>query len=153
MKKLSLLIPFLIIFLVPASALKAQAHSATSELKQLLHEFLEGASVNDAHMHDRFWAEDLIYTSSSGRRFGKKEIMEGLCNTAGNQAESALTSYSAENIQIRMYGNMAVVAFRLVGRTETAKGMQTSHFLNSGTFVKRNGLWKVVNWQATKAAE
>ena len=43
------------------------------ELTKLLHEFLAGASRDDAAMHDRFWAEDLIYTGSSGRRIGKDE--------------------------------------------------------------------------------
>ncbi len=48
---------------------------------------------------------------------------------------------------------MAVVAFRLVGEMETAEGVVTDHYLNSGTFVKRDGEWKVVNWQATKVPE
>ena len=47
---------------------QAQAAPAAAELTKLLNEFLAGASHNDAAMHDRFWAEDVIYTGSSGRR-------------------------------------------------------------------------------------
>ena len=46
------------------------------ELTQMLHEFLAGASVNDLDAHDRFWAQELIYTSSSGQRFGKVDIVD-----------------------------------------------------------------------------
>ncbi|HEY2799027.1 MAG TPA: hypothetical protein VGI85_00400, partial [Chthoniobacterales bacterium] len=38
-----------------------------AELTKLLKDFLAGASRNDVAMHDRFWADDLIYTGSSGR--------------------------------------------------------------------------------------
>ena len=50
---------------------QAQTAPAAAELTKLLNEFLAGASHNDAAMHDRFWADDLIYTGSGGRRRGK----------------------------------------------------------------------------------
>ena len=47
-------------------------------LTAMLHAFLAGASRNDPAVHDRFWSERLVYTSSTGARFGKAEIMESL---------------------------------------------------------------------------
>jgi hypothetical protein len=32
-------------------------------------------SRNDAAAHERFWAEELIYTGSSGKRIGKADIL------------------------------------------------------------------------------
>lgn len=144
-----------LIILVFSFQSQAQHNVSKTELKELLHEFMEGASENDPQMHDRFWAEDLIYTSSSGERFGKAEIMAGFNEEDNAEAdtESLSVSYSAEDIRIQVYEDMAVVAFRLVGRTETNEGIQTDHYLNSGTFVKRDGQWKVVNWQATRVPE
>jgi len=141
--------------LLISATLRAQSGSAPAvgELTQLLHDFMAGASVNDAEMHDRFWAEDLIYTSSSGERFGKAAIMEGLQNSESQQPEAPETVYTAEEIKIQQYGKVAVVAFKLVGKTKTADGTERQEYLNSGTFVKRNDLWKVVNWQATKVPE
>jgi hypothetical protein len=55
--------------------IRAQTTPAADELTTLLKEFLIGASRNDAAIHDRFWAEDLIYTGSAGRRRGKAEVM------------------------------------------------------------------------------
>ena len=126
-----------------------------AELTKLLHEFLAGASVNDAAMHDRFWAEDLIYTGSSGRRIGKADIMRSVREEsapkegekAKEEAETAV--YSAEDIRIQQYGTTAIVAFRLVGKTTKGDKTETANYLNSGTFLKRDGKWQVVNWQAT----
>ncbi len=145
-KQLSLLT---LLLFVLASALSAQHSQTKEELTQLLNRFLRGASENSIEMHDRFWAEDLIYTSSSGQRYGKEHIMDGLQNSGGNENEPA-TEWSAENIQIRIYGNVATLAFKLVGETNSAGGIERSEYLNSGTFVKRDGQWKAVNWQATK---
>ena len=57
-----------IVVLALALGLQAQTAPDSSEITRLLKNFLAGASRNDAAMHDRFWAEDLIYTGSSGRR-------------------------------------------------------------------------------------
>jgi ketosteroid isomerase-like protein len=118
------------------------------ELTAKLHEFMAGASVNDAAIHDAFWSDDLIYTSSTGRRFGKKEIMDGFSLSR----TPSTTTYTAEEIRIQVYGDVAVVAFRMRGVDVSASASTpvTSYYLNSGTFVKQNGEWRVVNWQATR---
>ena len=131
---------------------QSQSNPAEKELAQLLHRFLEGASENNAAMHDRFWAEDLTYTSSSGERYGKEAIMSSFENESAEEGESPSVRYSADNIQIKVFGDVAVVAFRLVA--EYPEGdTETGYFLNSGTFVKRDGQWKAVNWQATRVPE
>ena len=132
------------------------AHAAddAAELASLLNEFLAGASVNDAAVHERFWADDLVYTSSGGERFGKQAILDGL------RAESAETPgtnepavvYSAEDVSIRLYDDMAVVAFRLLGTVQGDPGGVT-HYLNTGTFQKRAGEWRAVAWQATRVPD
>ena len=47
------------------------------DLKKRLDEFLHGASRGDADVHESFWAEELVYTSSSGTRTDKGSIVEG----------------------------------------------------------------------------
>ena len=126
--------------------LQAETTPEAVELTKLLNDFLAGASRNDAAMHDRFWADDLIYTRSAGKRIGKAVIMRDLKPQPGEPA----TAYTAEDIRIQQYGTTAIVAFRLVGKTETKGGTQVANFLNTGTFLKRNGKWQAVAWQATK---
>ncbi|NND58089.1 MAG: nuclear transport factor 2 family protein [Xanthomonadales bacterium] len=122
--------------------------SDTEALTQMLNEFLAGASVNDAAAHDRFWAEDLVYTSSSGLRFGKVQIMEGLDDGGEPSEDQPSVVYTAENILIRQYADTAVVAFRLLGTPQQGDAKLKQYF-NTGTFVRRNGEWRVVAWQAT----
>jgi len=121
-------------------------------LTAMLHAFLAGASQNDPESHNRFWSERLVYTSSSGQRFGKADIMAGLGASAEEAEEDEVTAlYSAEDIQIQQFGDTAVVAFRLVASPMTADGEKTEYF-NTGTFLKEQGRWQVVAWQATKTA-
>ena len=142
----------LLAFLSIASSPAARADSDEEALTLMLNEFLAGASVDDAAAHDRFWAKDLVYTSSRGLRFGKADIMDGLSSDAGSANEEPAVVYSAEDIRIRQYGDMAVVAFRLLGTLQDGSGEIIEYF-NTGTFVKRNGEWRVVAWQATVIPE
>lgn len=141
----------------PASSTPAAQRTAptttapdAAELTKLLKDFLAGASRNDVAMHDRFWAEDLIYTGSVGRRIGKADIMREVRAEASATPTAETTTYNAEDIRIQQYGDTAIVAFRLVGTTTKGDKTEVANYLNSGTFLKRDGKWQAVNWQATK---
>ena len=142
-----------IVILMLATGLHAQTAPDAAELTTLLKSFLDGASRNDAAMHDRFWAEDLIYTTSAGRRKGKADIMRDLRSAPAPRSEEPATVYTAEDIRIQQYGTTAIVAFRLVGASKKEGKTELANYLNTGTFLKRNGKWQVVSWQATKMAE
>ena len=141
----------LIVMMTLASSLGADPAPDAPALTKLLNEFLAGASRNDPTVHERFWAPDLIYTGSSGRRIGKADIMKDVRTPAPTPAPTEpKTVFTAEDVRIQQYGNTAIVAFRLVGTTATSGKPEVSRYLNSGTFLKRNGKWQVVNWQATR---
>jgi ketosteroid isomerase-like protein len=141
-----------------ACNVRAQTAPDAAELTKLLQDFLAGASKNDIAMHDRFWADELVYTSALGRRKSKPDIMRELkAETAATpKPEEGTTVYTAEDIRIQQYGDTAVVAFRLVGTTDKAGTKTVANYFNTGTFLKRNGKWQVIAWQATalpKASE
>src|ERR1044071_5004872 len=138
-----------ILFLLTISV-SAQTAPDAAELTRLLNDFLAGASRNDPAVHESFWAEDLIYTRSAGRRVNKEEILRDVCHAPPPKPTDPKTVYTAEDIRIQQYGDMAIVAFRLVSTTETQGTKQVANLLNSGTFLKRNGKWQVVNWQSTR---
>jgi len=134
--------------LAAAFSIQAQAAPDAAELTRLLNEFLGG--VSSAAVHDRFWADDLIYTRSAGVRTNKEEILKGLRSAPAPKPGDPVTIYTAEDIRIQQYGDAAVVAFKLVGNTTKADGTKTvSSNLNTGTFIKRKGKWQVVAWQST----
>lgn len=140
--------------LAAAFSIHAQAAPDAAELTRMLNEFLAGAGRNDAAVHDRFWADELIYTRSAGARIDKVELMKGVRSAPAPKAGDPVTVYTAEDIKIQQYGNAAVVAFRLVSTTTKADGTKTTgKNLNTGTFIKRNGKWQVVAWQSTVVAK
>ena len=141
-----------------ACNVRAQTAPDVAELTKLLQDFLAGASKNDIAMHDRFWADELVYTSALGRRKSKADIMRELREetAATPKPEEGTAVYTAEDIRIQQYGDTAVVAFRLVGTTDKAGIKTVANYFNTGTFLKRNGKWQVIAWQATalpKASE
>ena len=121
------------------------AFADVDELTAMLHEFL--ANADKASAHDTFWADDLVYTSSAGLRFGKPEIMQGFEGVEESDEPPAVI-YSGEDVDVRLYDDMAIVAFTLVGTASNGSGKLS--YYNTGTFLKRDGTWKVVAWQATK---
>jgi ketosteroid isomerase-like protein len=137
--------------LLMASALPAQTAPDAAELTKLLQDFLAGASKNDIAMHDRFWADDLVYTSALGRRKGKADIMRELREESKTptKPEEGTAVYTAAEIRVQQYGDTAIVAFRLVATTDKAGTKTVANYFNTGTFLKRNGKWQVVAWQAT----
>lgn len=140
----------LLLTFVLTTAVQAQTAPDAPELTRLLNEFL--AATADPAMHERFWADDLIYTRSAGRRVSKAEVLKDVSSAPAPKPGDPKTVFTAEDVRIQQYGNTAVVAFQLVGTTNSEEGTQVARFLNSGTFVKRNGKWQVVNWQATRMA-
>ncbi|MGQ0429420.1 MAG: leukotriene A4 hydrolase C-terminal domain-containing protein [Gammaproteobacteria bacterium] len=130
----------------------AAAAPAAVALTELLNQFLAGVSRNEIAAHERFWADDLIYTRSAGMRIGKAEILEA-ARTGPHAADAVPTRYHAEDIRIQQYGDAAVVAFRLVGTMGSGDEAVVMNFLNTGTFVKREGEWRAVAWQSTRVPE
>lgn len=139
----------ILLLMMPA----VQEVPASAELTRLLNEFLAGASRNDPAVHDRFWADDLIYTSALGVRRGKAEVMQGVRSAPAPKPGDPRNNYTAEDIRIHQYGDTAIVAFRLVNKAEKDGKTEISKYLNTGTFLKRKGMWQVIAWQATKAPD
>lgn len=127
-----------------------QANPATvNELTGMLRQFLNDASTNNAAGFDAFFADDVIYTRSAGGTTTKAEIMQSVRNAKPNP--DTKVTYAGEDITVHDYGDCAVVAFRLVGRTQHSDSrVEEAYYRNTGTFMKRNGKWQVVAWQATK---
>jgi hypothetical protein len=119
---------------------------ARTEIGNLLHEFL--SKVDDPAMHERFWADDLVYVGASGAKRTKQEIVNSVREGAKQPSTGPKETYDADDIEVRQYGDVAVLNFRLIRHA----GDKTEYYRNSGTFVKNgSGQWQAVSWQATKA--
>ena len=126
--------------------------SAADQLTALLHEFLEGVSKNDKSVYGRFFADDLIYTRSAGVTITKADILKSLDEPPN--PDDPKSTYDADDITVHAYGNMAIMNFRLIQHMTDKDGKTETHYYrNTGMFLKRNGRWQVVAWQATRVPE
>ncbi|QOC22436.1 nuclear transport factor 2 family protein [Wenzhouxiangella sp. AB-CW3] len=130
-----------------ASAATAADADTRSQLGSLLDTFLAGAG-SDPAVHERFWAEDLVYTSSDGTRFGKSDILGSLSENEPDADDAP--RYSARDVDIRVFDEVATLTFTLVA--DMGNGEET-RFYNSGVFRKHEGQWRAFLWQATRAAD
>jgi ketosteroid isomerase-like protein len=80
-------------------------------------------------------------------RTNKAEILADV--RKGADPAEPPTAYSAEDVSVQQYGDTAIVAFRLVGKVG-GDSPETQNFLNTGTFLRRNGEWRAIAWQATR---
>ena len=122
MKVLTLFVLLLSTILVLANPSASPSATAPDgdALKQLLKEFLDGAGRNDLAVHERFWADELIYTRSAGQRLSKADILRDIKAEAAapKKPDVGVTTYNAEDVRVLQYDNTAVVAFRMVATTK-----------------------------------
>jgi hypothetical protein len=116
-------------------------------LRGLLTEFLQ--HVDEVEMHERFWDDALIYTSSSGARFGKADILQGMTGQQDG-GDAAAVRYWAEDVRVMVFDDTAVVAFRLMSETVAGDAVERASYHNTGTFRLGDDGWRVVAWQATR---
>jgi ketosteroid isomerase-like protein len=120
---------------------------ASQQFVQMVRDFLAAVPKGDPQVFNNFFADDVIYTRSAGVTVDKSEIIRNIGVRAVNEPQA---TYEADDFTVHPYGEMAVVNFRLIQHNEKDGRQETSYFRNTGTFLKRNGKWQVVAWQATK---
>ena len=138
-----------LMFSATASADPAPLSAGAQQVVALLKEFIAGAGGRDPALYDRFFADDVVYTRSTGAFTTKPMIMDNVRKPSNEPG----THFSAEDLTVRDFGDMVVVAFRLVGKTPHDGQVDTLLARDTGTFLKRNGRWQVVAWQATRIEE
>lgn len=152
MKRIILTSVFSII-VVHAAPAQTNPHEG-SELTSLLREFLAGASRNDPMAHDRFWADDLVYTRGTGVRVGKADIMRAVrSSTPVKVGEQPTSIYTAEDVRVQLFGNVGIVAYRLVVKTIKDGAVALANYFSTDVFVKRSSKWQVVSHQVTPIPE
>ena len=128
---------------------------AAEQIKVLLDEFLSGAGANNLEAHERFWSENVLYTSATGTLRTKAEILKAVREDAAKPVDpkAPKMTYAAEDVTIHEFGNCAVVNFRLVAKSDLQGKIETSYYRNTGTFHMHDGKWSAVGWQATRIEE
>lgn len=141
----------LLLFVSSSSAGMAQSTADFDLLKPTIDTFMDGASRNDATIHDQFWHDDLTYTSSNGTRFGKQQLMQGVISAGPTMPAADYWSwYTAEELSYKPFGDVVIINFVLVAHSESNAGYGREEYFNSGVMLWQDGRWQALNWQATK---
>jgi ketosteroid isomerase-like protein len=132
------------LLLLPASAVFAQS-SGSADARKTIDAFLAAVKNNDVAAAERFLADDLIYTHSTGVVETKSQYLAKL--RSGDQKYS---SFDLTNPVIRTYGNAAVLnsQIRMQGAT---KGVPfDNNLFIMQVWAKQGGSWKLVAHQTTR---
>lgn len=147
---------FAVAALLPMMAMAQAAKPAASQdpavqqVTQRVRDFLANVPKNDPKVFQDFFADDVIYTRSVGVTVNKADILKNIDVRAASDPQA---TYDADDFTVHPYGEMAVVNFRLIMHNTESGKTTTSYFRNTGTFLKRDGKWQAVAWQATKVPE
>jgi ketosteroid isomerase-like protein len=133
-----------------AATMSADDQTTARHLEQMVRNFLADVPKGDRKVFDSFFADDVIYTRSVGVTVDKAEILKNIGVRAVNEPQA---TFEADGFTVHPYGDTAVVNFRLVMHNVSSGKSETVYFRNTGTFLKRNGQWQVIAWQATRVPD
>jgi hypothetical protein len=107
-------------------------NNAEQELKRLENEWLNSYLRGDKETFDRIVADDFTRRDDSGK-FATKAEERALVQAPPASVNASLTN---EDMQVRVYGNAAIVTGRIVSKVQSTLSFQ-SRFTD--TFIKREG--------------
>jgi ketosteroid isomerase-like protein len=134
----------------PSKAEKAGGPSGkTDEEIQELHNKLVQAQLNsDVAALDRLFADDHIFTNPLGVVQTKAQRLAEI-----QSGSRKLELFSVTDVQVRVYGDTAVVTSRAMLKGQRQGQDISGQFRGIDVYVKKQGRWQVVAAQATRIAQ
>jgi hypothetical protein len=121
-----------------------------AELMQIERDIGDANVRRDKAYFERIEADEFVFTDSGGGLTTKTEDVASLDKPPG---EFKLVSYVVDDMQVRLYGNTAVVTGRA---TTTSRGKDREVIGKSrftDVFVKRDGRWQIVAGHSSRIRE
>ncbi|HYH86162.1 MAG TPA: nuclear transport factor 2 family protein [Pyrinomonadaceae bacterium] len=113
-------------------------------LRQLDREWNEAYPRRDVATLERVIADDWMCIDGAGERIGKAELLERVASGA-----SRLESHVFDEMELRIYGDAAIVTGRLTGKGRDEEGQLSFSQRYTRVYVKRDGAWRAVATQVT----
>lgn len=125
----------------------AQQGKVEQELMQLERDWCNASLKNDIAWFTRVFSEDITLISPAGKNTKTQAIADA-------KAEK-YTSCELDQMQVRLYGETAVVTgrTRIAGTDAKGKPITDTESLWTDTFVRRAGGWQCVATQSTPVAK
>ncbi len=131
-----------------STIVSAQQKKVDEELMQIERDWCAAAIKNDIAWFGRVFADDISLVGSTGQKANKTQAI------ADAKAEK-YTACQVDQMQVRVYGDTAVVTGRSRVAGIDAKGKPFPHpeSLWTDTFVRRGGVWQCVATQSTAVSK
>ena len=136
-----------ILFLIGlGAALAADGKPPEAEaVRQAERAWAQAALKGDAAALDKILADDMTHTHGGGRTESKAQFLEAI--RSGAQKYEAI-DYG--EINVRVYGNTAIVTSEPNIRTINSGQPSSSHSRFLHVYVKQGGVWRLVAHQSTR---
>jgi ketosteroid isomerase-like protein len=131
-------------FVSPSIDKAQQARADELRLLRLEDEYLYAEMRADAQFFDRIYTSDFRLTGSDGQVLNRAEALQWVSDYDGIYRE-----ISHSDVQVRVYGDSAVVTGRWIGKGADEDGEFTDQTRWTDVFVKRDGRWLLASTQVT----
>jgi len=121
---------------------------AEQVVKQLENELINAQMRADTTVFGRILADDFTGTNAFGTVANKAEVLN--LYKAGSIKRELV---NLDDVNVRIYGDTAVVTGRATLKGQFTGQDTSGKFRYTRVYVKRNGRWQVVAWQATRIAQ
>lgn len=122
---------------------KSERRNILGDLLAIEKQWKEAKKTGEARVFRRVFADDFVNTTSAGRTYNKDEWIDVLISTAN----PSYTSTFSNPKLVSFGGNTATITF--INRTRYDVSGTTSVTIDTDTFVKRNGAWRVLASQSS----
>jgi len=145
----------LLSLILPLAALGTDQNEKTKPSQAVKTEFERLEKVwNDAHLQgdtaalDRLWSDELVVTVPRMQLFDKAQSL-----AIWRTGRMKFKRYETSDLNIRAFGDTAVVTGALV-RERNFMGKEIHEdWRFTKVYIQRDGMWKVVAWHASEAAQ
>ncbi len=147
MKRLVVVVTFVVLALAAAGVVLAQSDNADQEVRAVLKQMIDADLKGDAAALDRTTTDDYTITRDNGVVRNKAETLQGI-----RDGNTRFESFDVSDIRVRIYGETAVVTFHEAIKGSRAGQDMSGQFREIRVFIKRNGNWRAVLAQRTRIA-
>jgi hypothetical protein len=120
------------------------ARADEQELLQMEQDYINAERRADVEFFDRIYDRDFYLTGSDGIVLNREQALEEISASKGLYKEM----YHSD-VQVRLYGDTAVVTGRWTGRIGASDGDTTEQTRWTDMFVRRDGRWLLTSTHVT----
>ena len=127
---------------------QTQTESVEQELIKLENSWNDAMVKRDWAFLDQFLADDYIGTDSDGNLWTKSQEIANL-----KSGEEVITSAVADDFKVRVYGDVAVVNYRYIDKSQSKGKDSSGQHRTTDTWVKLAGRRQCVAEHVSKVAQ